>query len=60
MWEQEINELTKNFEKCKISSSKINIMSSEFQTKEWRRDNICKKDGQRDNSSEKYQRNLVK
>ncbi len=57
MSEQGINELTKNFEKCKIS--KLNIPSSELQTGKWRRENICKKDGQRDSSSEKYQRKLV-
>jgi len=37
----------------------INTVSSEFQTKEWRQENICKTDGQKDSSSEKYQRRLV-
>ena len=55
MSEQGINELTKNFEKCKISSSKINIMSSEFQTKTWVHNNISTI--QKDSKREKWQRN---
>ena len=35
------------------------IERSENQTKQWRKDNICNKDGQKDSSSEKYQRDLV-
>ena len=43
---------------CSIMGSLL-LTSSEFQTKIWRQENICKKDGQRDSSSEKYQRKLV-
>lgn len=37
----------------------INTESSKNQTKKWRKDNICPKDGQKDSSCEKYQINQV-
>jgi len=36
-----------------------NIESSNIQTKEWRKDKVCSKDGQKDSSCEKYQINQV-
>ena len=42
-----------------IYKGMIRIVSSRFQTKNWRKDNICNKNGQKDGSSEKYQRRLV-
>jgi hypothetical protein len=38
----------------------IYVESSENQTKKWRKDNLCCKDGQKDSSCEKHQRNLIK
>jgi hypothetical protein len=38
----------------------IRVVCSSIQNKEWRRLHICKTDGQRDGSSEKYQIDLVK
>ena len=46
--------------KNKKEMEEIFVENSENQTKEWRKDNICSKDGQKDSSSEKYQRDLVK
>lgn len=36
--------------------SSLNIISSQYQNKEWRLSNICNNKGQKDSSCEKYQR----
>tara|TARA_B100001059_G_C17720355_1_gene520349 strand:+ start:162 stop:734 length:573 start_codon:yes stop_codon:yes gene_type:complete len=39
--------------------SSLNIISSQYQNKEWRLSNICNNKGQKDSSCEKYQREQV-